>query len=423
MTSSIQGKLSTLTAIANIGHGFFKCPDKQSAAMYICVQTRKVIPFKRSIVACRSKILAVSGQNDISKGSDFNRQIKELCRAVKGNEELSIHDGILPETSILHIPLKCPTSKISWDWFIEISEKDKYKAAAELFAKHFSEGLLHLSSRHNIVQFSRPFLSLPLFLTISFIISCFTVELPEKIIAPLIVKALHSEAARAPIEGLVLSCVSEGKIVNKGEILARLDVSSFKYQLNETLKSLTELNLKADNAAKGSLRDNSKLVEIQLLKNEQKKLNLKIDFLNQKISKDKILAPISGTVRYLPEISQTGDSNESRFLHHGDVLCTIDDLRVKVAEISISENDIHALENIRALYLYYHTAPDISVASKITHIPERPTISPLTQHYIYQIQSDSKESIGVTGTAHLQGQDVKLGYYLFKKVYFYLRGF
>ncbi|MCM8541271.1 MAG: hypothetical protein NE328_13435 [Lentisphaeraceae bacterium] len=423
MTSSIQGKLSTLTAIADIGHGFFKCSDKQSAAMYICVQTRKLIPFQRSIIAYRSKVLAVSGQSDISKGSNFNGQIKELCREIKGNDELSIHKGILPETSILHIPLKCPTSKISWDWFIEINDIDKYKAAAELFARHFSEGLLHLSYKQNFVQFLRPLLSLPLLLTLGFILACFTITLPEKVIAPLIVKALHSESARASIEGLVLNCVSEGKAVNKGEVLASLDVTHLKYQLSETLKSLYELKLKIGHSSKDSLKDNSKLVEIQVLKNEQEKLNLKIDFLNQKISKNKILAPINGVVRYLPEISQTGDHNTGRLLHHGDVLCTIDDLRVKVAEISISENDIHALENVSALYLYYHTAPDIHVTSEIVHIPERPSISPLTRKYVYQIQSSSNESIGVTGTAHLQSQNVKLGYYLFKKVYFYLRAF
>ena len=421
--NSFQGKLSTLTSITNIGHGFFKCRSIQAAAMYISVQSRSIVPFERSIVISQNKILAISGQSEISQGSKLDKDIKELFQVLRKNVHPSIHDGFLANTSLLHIPLKCPTSNISWHWFIEINDPQKYQVAAELLGQYFSEGLLHLYRQNRLRQSLKPLLSLPLLISVSFILACIYCKVPEKVIAPLIVKATHSQSARAATHGLVLNCLAEGTTVKKGTTLAELDVSEFEHQLKGTLKSLTELTFKVHKASKDSLKDNSKLIEIELLKNEQDKLKIKLEYLQGKISRNKILASIDGVIRYLPEVSRTGDNNTGRFLQQGEILCYIDDLHERVAEVSLAESHIHTLQNMTDLYLYYHTAPNTTVHSEVVHIPDRPEINTLTQKYVYLLQAKSDQPVGVTGTAHIRGQKVKLGYYLFKKIYFYLRGF
>ena len=418
--NSVHGKLSTLTAINNIGHGFFECREIQKAAMYICVQTAKVIPFERSIVCSGNKILAVSGQNEISRTSSLKYEIKRLYQSIRKNDTSS---GILPNMQILHIPLKCPVSGITWDWYIELQEPDTFKAAAELFGKHFSEGLLHLYSQKNIFTYIKPILTFPLIIFIGFIFACVYIDLPEKIIAPVIVKAQNSAEARSAIEGLVLNCLSEGTAVSKGDILAELDVSESEYLLTEVEKKIIELQIKLNKAVNDSLTDSSRLLDVQLLKIEQEKLDIRASFLKEKISRNKVLAPISGVVRYLPKISIKGGSNKGRFLSTGESLCFIDDQSKRSVEISIAEDEIHLLKNMNDLHIYYHSSHDSYVASKIIYVPERPQVNELTSRYVYPVLAESTESIGVTGTAHLRGENVKLWYYLFKKAYLYLRGF
>ena len=227
-------------------------------------------------------------------------------------------------------------------------------------------------------------------------------------------KALHSEAARSSLAGLVESCIPEGTKVQQKDILAKIDASEYKHQLDEAYKNLIELKIKLDKANNDSLNDNNSLIEIQLLKNEEEKLNLKIDFLEKKISQNVIKARTSGTVRYLPEISLSHGTNIGRFLEQGEVLCFIDALDERVAEISIAENDIHLLKDHPELYLYYHTSPDRAFTSKIIDIKKRPVISELSRQYVYKIYAQTSEKSGVTGTAHFRGKKVMLGYYLFK---------
>ena len=423
LKETFAGKLSTLSKITDTGDGFFECKNISSAAMFICVQTNKIIPFARSIVAKSGRILAVTGQDQISKSSSIHKPIKLLSREVRKTEELTVHTGILDNTEILHVPIVCPTTKIRWDWFIEVQDADKYKTAATLLSKHFSKGLLHLYRKRSYTKLLKPLFSLPLLSITAFIVACFYVEIPEKVIAPVIVKSIHTESARSSTEGLVLTCLPEGREVSKGDIIAKLDVSEYEQKLKETLKGLSELTLKIDKATKDSLADTSKLVEIQLLKNEEVKLNLKIKYLESKISKDVIRAPISGVIRYLPDISRDGDVNTGRYLHKGESLCFIDDKSKKIAEINISESDIHVIPEIKGVYMYYHSNPTEPIITDIIKVPEHPEVNELTKKYVYPLQASTNAPIGITGTAHLQGEDVKLGYFLFKKAYFYFRGF
>lgn len=421
--NSIQGKLSTLSAITEIGQGFFECPNQKAATMYICVQSRKVIPFTRSIVTFRTEILAVSGQDQLSNSSPLKKAVKDLFRSVTNNDQVLILPGIILDTSILYIPLKCPVSKKTWSWFIEINEPQQFRVAAELLGKYFSLGMLHVLKKSDSFRYLRNMFSLPLFLGIFIIIACVYIKIPEKVIAPVIVKAKYSSAARSPIDGLIDDCVPEGRFVEKGTVLGRIDTTEYEHQLEETLKSRGELLIRINKTVNDSLKDKAKLIEVKLLRLEEDKINLKIGFLKDKINRNVIKAPLSGVVRHLSDISVNSDSNKGRFLKKGEVLCYVDNMEERVAEINIAESEIHVLQKNPELVIYYHNSPDAAQSSEILKVPQRPEINALTQSYIYPVMATTTEETGVTGIAHLRGSKVTLGYYLFKKIYFYIRGF
>ena len=92
--SRVEGQLAALTAINQIGHDFFKCKDIRSAAMYICVQTQKIIPFKRSTVWVGKKVIAVTGQSEISKSSQFHQSVKISIQLIKDRKKITTKNKI-----------------------------------------------------------------------------------------------------------------------------------------------------------------------------------------------------------------------------------------------------------------------------------------------------------------------------------------
>ena len=269
----------------------------------------------------------------------------------------------------------------------------------------------------------RIFLSFPVLLFITFVIACVFVKIPEKVMAPVLVKPKTSIPVRSELDALVLECAGDGQSVEKGDIIATLDVSLFEQKKNETAQNLKELEININEVLKQSLHDKKKLIELKILKTESDSLNLNIEYLKHKISQQYIKAPISGILRYPGDTTESIDTNKGKLFRRGETLGYVEDQNETVAEISLSQEDIHVIDQVKEVLIYYYKDPLEPVESTILEIAPNPEINELSRTFVYPVKATTKMENGATGVAHLRGEKVRLGYYLFKKIFFYLRGF
>lgn len=96
------------------------------------------------------------------------------------------------------------------------------------------------------------------------------------------------------------------------------------------------------------------------------------------------------------------------------------------AEISVNERDASVLGNDLTSTLFLHTAPETAIPVTIQDVSPYPELTE-QRTYCYKVRVDLPDGMtdlryGMRGIAKLSGNNVSLGYYLFKSALLYFRG-
>ncbi|NQZ55999.1 MAG: biotin/lipoyl-binding protein [Lentisphaeraceae bacterium] len=419
---------SQLAKVIKVADGIWECSGLSQAAGYIVEQSMRVSEEKRSVLLKGNKILAVTGQTDISKTSDLRQTACELVKlAEKNKNEQGLYFTHYEKTSWVVCLINCPKSKVDLFWILEYEESDLDKLQQQcqptlLFLKMFySRALVNVTFKKiNLRQLLKPLLTAPLLILALFIFSCVFVKVPEKAVAPFSVVPSKSSSVRAKINGLINFVVAEGTQVKSGDLLISLDTKDLNFQLRETQQSLLELDTKLSRAEKESLIDSSKNSEKNILAIQKNLVILKSKKILWQLKCSSVYAQCSGVVRYPHTIKNINGAA----VQQGDIIFDIEETAFTKTEIHLNEKDYGILAQKPSVSLYLHADPVTENKAKITKVNYEAEMTRDNQ-LSFKVESSAPmfARLGETGYAHFYGKKVALGKYLFKHVIVYIRGY
>lgn len=250
------------------------------------------------------------------------------------------------------------------------------------------------------------------------------IPVPENAAAQFALAAENITSGYAPFEGSVEKClVQDGVPVKKNDPVLILDRSMLLYKLENARANLREIEAELALARQNAFTDQNKLAQADILEIRCSIARVAVSEAEHQLRQTTISAPADGVLSL-----QGGRAEQlaGKSVRTGEKLFEIFSSGNMVAEIEVNERDASILQELQAVSLYLHTAPEKAIPAEIVEIARYPELT-AQRTFCYKVRcrilSDVRElRYGMRGVARLSGRRTALGYMLFKSLILGIRG-
>ena len=215
----------------------------------------------------------------------------------------------------------------------------------------------------------------------------------------------------APFDGtLEKSLVAPGDVVEAGKVIARMDGREIRWEL-----ASLEAELAGETKKRDAAMASRNVSEAQLAKLAMERVNLKMEWLNNRADNLEIKSPIRGVV-----ISGELDRTEGAPLLVGQSLFEIAPLEQMVVEVGVPESDIAHVGVGMKVTLVLDAYPSRQWKGTVKTIHPRAEIKNDQTVFIADVILDNREGLlrpGMNGDAKIIGKNHPWGWNLFHKVW------
>ncbi|MDI6003733.1 efflux RND transporter periplasmic adaptor subunit [Cobetia marina] len=230
-----------------------------------------------------------------------------------------------------------------------------------------------------------------------------------------------SSLIRSPLDGVLKElAVAPNDPVEKGQLLARLDDAELKGRLAEARQALAVAQAEYARARQRAFTDRDASAEVPLLLARVEQTRADVDFLEQQLTRVRVEAPRAG-VAIIGDVSDWA----GRPVQLGERLLEVADTRGAEVEIWLPSADNIPLPEGAKVSLFLNVDPSQVRDASLTHVNYRAELAP-DGELAYRARAllndaENLPRVGWRGTAKVEGEQVTLGYYLFRRPWATLR--
>jgi len=242
------------------------------------------------------------------------------------------------------------------------------------------------------------------------------------VLAPAELIPLNPAVVRAPMDGVVdQMLVQPNQRVADGELLFQFDQVALNSRLEVARRSLATAETEYRQRAQQSLFDRDSKAQLSILQSQIKERQIEVEYLQELYSRSAVVSPRAGLAIY-------DDPNEwiGRPVVTGErILLIADESQVQV-EAWLSPSDMIDLKDGAELRLFLTADPTNTVRARLTYLSYQPELRP-DGLYAHRIRAQLAEEtelprVGLKGTARLEGDSVRLIYWVMRRPWASLRG-
>jgi len=460
--NELAARLKAFGVIMRIGHDLFGAKDFATAAVMAVNNARPVVGFSSStLLRIEDKKAQVVSQyaqaavNVHTRQAVLQRDLLDIIGPLEDVKEVSaanadeFGDGSVvrelcpDEKMLLLVPLKPPSflEKLPFRfvWLLEFEGKmPGYSGtAAKLLASSYAEALYcqdagtTFSSKFRgkgLLSWKKIFWLTVLLLLIFIMFQ----RIPEKVNTEFELKAPEITTTYAIFDGPIADCRrpdgslwKNGDPVEAGDVIAKYDTSQLEFRLEAAKAAVreTEAELKLKETA--SFTDRERLGEVKLLEARLASAKVAVAEASWYLEHALLRAPKSGTLQLFDE---RAEALIGKVVRTGDRIFNVLGGRGMDAYIPVNERDSSILlAKPESVTLFLHTSPDTPIEAQVREISPAPELTE-QRTYCYNViavlpESETKSlKYGQRGIAKVEGDEVSIGYFLFKSVILYFRG-
>lgn len=439
------GEAATVAALIELVSRVQSASDVHSASQrladslqtHLGATTAVVGLCRRGLSECR--ITAISGGQIIDRLSDETRQIEAVLQesVVRGfsavwpvadrqnRHALMSHEQYsesLGGSTLVSMPLLSEEGQPAGCLLLVFSEADGRVAVAERFLRAGSGALgscLHVLQKLADSQWLQNLRQLRRAITVSrlhvaaWVIGCAVAVLllpvTYTVKGDAELQPVERHFVAAPFDGPLAECLVEpGDVVEKDQLLARMDGREIRWELAEVQATLNKAT-KERNTQLSSREFGSAAIsghEIQRLEQRE-------SLLKHRDTSLEIRSPVEGVV-------VTGDHREAEGvpLEMGQTLFEIAPLDAMTVEVGIPEEDIRHVSEGMSVRIQMDAAPDVVLSARIRRIHPRAEIRDSENVFVAEAELEEQPAglrPGMRGTAKVMTRRRPLGWNLFHK--------
>lgn len=439
------GEAATVAALIELVSRVQSASDVHSASQrladslqtHLGATTAVVGLCRRGLSECR--IAAISGGQIIDRLSDETRQIEAVLQesVVRGfsavwpvadrqnRHALMSHEQYsesLGGSTLVSMPLLSEEGQPAGCLLLVFSEADGRVAVAERFLRAGSGALgscLHVLQKLADSQWLQNLRQLRRAITVSrlhvaaWVIGCgvavLLLPVTYTVKGDAELQPVERHFVAAPFDGPLAECLVEpGDVVEKDQLLARMDGREIRWELAEVQATLNKAT-KERNTQLSSREFGSAAIsghEIQRLEQRE-------SLLKHRDTSLEIRSPVEGVV-------VTGDHREAEGvpLEMGQTLFEIAPLDAMTVEVGIPEEDIRHVAEGMSVRIQMDAAPDVVLSARIRRIHPRAEIRDSENVFVAEAELEEQPAglrPGMRGTAKVMTRRRPLGWNLFHK--------
>jgi len=220
---------------------------------------------------------------------------------------------------------------------------------------------------------------------------------------------------RAPLSGVIDSVeVAPNEMVEKGQILARLDDRELVTRLEVVRQGYKVVQSELQQASRASVSNQEALLKRALLRIRVEQHRAEVAYIEEQLSRVILTAERSGIVMFPDKVSLRG-----RPVRLGERIMMLADPSETSLEIWIPPSDSINLADGAEVRLFLNIDPENPLPAFLEQVAHQATLAE-DGNFGYRAEAffDSSVTvprIGLRGTAKVYGDSVRLGYYLFRK--------
>lgn len=460
--NELKQRLRTFGAIMHLTKDAFARKDMTSLGVHIVNNTRVLLQFDRSclldmqgskaVLLAEYALSATNGNTEYAMNmKKFGNEIIKLlpedasCVIVeKGNEIYEklyekipmVLENLFDDMKVLAVvPLRSPRNPLSlkepFCWILEYKEEvpKHINATVALLAgdfgnalwSHISAGISERTARYlKKVTFGKVLLVLFL----AFLIALFTVNVEHTVSAEFVVKSHTVHASYAFFDCIVRKCFyNDGDRIRKGDKILEYDTERMKYLLASSIAQKREAEAQYETESKDAFTNREKLGRLKVLQYKREQADIAIKEAKWYLENSIVKAPADGI---LALTGGSADALAGRALHLGEKQFELLSEKDMIAEIMVNERDASVLSGNPRIVLFLHTKPEEPISVEILSSRFYPELTE-SNVYSYHVKAKMLTDVsllryGMRGIARVQGEKVKLGYYLFRGAVLWWRG-
>lgn len=453
--NEMAARLKAFGVIMRLGHDLFNAPDFETAAAMAVNNARPVVGFRSSTLMRyqdrKAEVVSQYAQVSVNRHSRqavLQRDLIELAGKFDDIVEVSAENAekygngsVVKElcpgnTTLLLIPLKPPVflgnPALKLIWMLEFDGKPPAYAvtAARLLASSYSEALYcqriggsrvrRFRSRH-FINFKRIFWLIVLCALVFVMFQ----RIPEKVNAEFELKAPEITTVYAWFDGPIADCFKKnGDFVHEGETVARYDTSQLEFRLSAARSAVRETEAELKLKENASFTDKERLGEVKLLEAKLESARVAVAEAEWYLAHAELKAPRSGMLHLIDE---RPEALIGKAVRTGDRIFDILGGKGMDVKVPVNERDASILLNEpQEITIFLHTSPDTPIRARVREISPAPELTE-QRTYCYNLIAELPEGVtrsyryGMRGIAKIEGEDVSIGYFLFKSVILYFR--
>ncbi len=382
-------------------------------------------------VGGRLKMMAASGLASVAEDSPFTVWVSQFVRRLPAGEtqrldyaDAAEQDQVgwaewLPE-HLLWVPLADASGEAHAYvlYAAESAWSDQSVALLQRLHQIYVLCLTRLRVQRNRRLFQRLAASLrgrfALMVALTVIV-CVFVPVRMSVLAPAEVSALSAVAITAAQDGVVASVdVLPNSRVSAGEVLFRLDDSNLRSRLEIARQSLEVARADANVAQQRAFGDLQSRAELAALEGRVREREAELAAVQAQLERVEAKAPGSGVAIFTDPNDWTGKPVQT-----GERVMQLAQPEDAGLLIWLPVADAINLEEGALVQLFLHTDPLNPRSASLFEASYQVVLSPEgLASYRLRARFDEGESlprIGLRGTARISGEQVSLGYYLFRR--------
>ncbi len=219
---------------------------------------------------------------------------------------------------------------------------------------------------------------------------------------------------RAPINGIVDSlAVRPNQSIEPGQLLFALDDTELQGELEQARQRLSVAQAELQRARQRTFNDPRASAELPVLEARTEEASSRVRFLQSELEKVRVLAPRGGIA-----IISAPDEWTGRPVQLGERLLEVAPAEGDEIELWVPVADAIVLQPGAAVNLFLNVDPSRSLQATLleaNYKAEQAPTGELAYRARARLESDATARIGWRGVAKINGEQVSLAYYLFRR--------
>ncbi len=453
-----KGKINALSAALRLGHEAFSKNSLEEWAIQVVNNSVLLIPYNRSTLidlrGPKPKLLAVSGLSEVKQDTEFAFAWRDLgawlahldktgevtlASLTAGGASEMVVDAFetlsKDSPAIVVVPLRLPQTEAGDNLLLWAIELDNAESAAPamaltgLLSEHYSESLYFVLTRRRGSGVSRTLgrrrwlrpSRLLMTLGIVFLVACVVVRVPLTVSSEFSIVPAEDSTVYSPFDGIIGSCnFRSGDQVAGGDAVVVFNTEEQSFKLAAALSEYERTGALLEIAQLQSFADPTKRSQVRLLELQRRRTGVEVQRNRWFIERSVLHAEAAGTL-------EIGDASklEGKAVKAGERIFEVIRTDELLALVAVDERNASVLSQDLRVTLYLHARPEEPISGRIVSISPRPVLTE-RKLYCYMVRVEiadrprwlDKTALrdGLRGVAKLSGDNVSLGYYLFRNL-------